>query len=90
MNISSLLLLLCRPSSLYNFVLSLFTCENVAVSLDASMDVPGAFEDTGSPTSPSLPFYRTEDPEVVDRDKTLRLQGDGVVQAEWSRYAFYL
>ena len=53
------------------------------------MSVPGAFEEAETSTSPSLPFYRTEARNVVEHAGTLRLQDEGAVEPEESRYALY-
>lgn len=57
----------------------------IALFLDASMNIPGAFEEVEDPASPSLPFYRTNIRDVGDRAGSWRRQDERAGQREESR-----
>lgn len=50
------------------------------------MNILGPFEDVETPASTSLPFYRTEIKDLMERAGTWRLQEGRDLQQEDSRY----
>lgn len=54
------------------------------------MSMPGAFEEVETPVSPSLPFYQADVRSFVERAAGWRLQDEGAVEVDNSRYVVYL